>query len=107
MDGFSTNTKFIPYELFLDFKEICNLSQFIENRVSFHYDTQYNGMSDSYILQEIADLYIKKLPTLSGKWTLKIINYSTYSRAELMFEDHRDYETLLSTVLLLDKLSKE
>lgn len=107
MDGFSTNTKFIPYELFLDFKEIYDLSQFITNRVSFHYETQYNSIDDSYILQEIADEYIKKLPTLAGKWTLKIIHYKTYSRVELMFEDQRDYDTLLSTVLLLDKLSKE
>lgn len=107
MDGYSINTKFIPYELFLDFKEIYNISDFINNRISFHIDTEYKSITDASMLQDIADNYIKKMPALMGKWTLKTIHYSTYSRLELMFEQSTDYGVFLSTVLLLDKLSKE
>lgn len=106
--GYRVNTKYIPYELFQDFKEFYNAEQFLKNRVSFfmpHTGLSMNPYSE--VESIIADRFVSKCGTLSGRWTMLIMNKGDSHRVELMMEDDKDFAKLTSEVLLMDKLSRE
>lgn len=78
----------------------------MKNRVSFFipntglYMNAYNEVEAI-----IEDRFVSKCGTLSGRWTMLILNKEDSHRVELMMEDDKDFENLTSEVLLMDKLS--
>lgn len=107
LNGFKVQTKFIPYELVMDFPNCFDMSNLIKNRVSFDVDpTSLVVNLDIGSIIFIAERFIHKCGKLSGRWTAKTIMYTTSVRVEVMMENDYDFEKL-KEVLIMDKLSSE
>ena len=105
-----SDSKYIPYDLFVDFKETLPLVDFLNNRVTWY--TFMDSLSSSVISEthrglenQIFNDLMGSMDILHGRWTVKISMIDNYLRSDLMFEYVEDLIHFKTYILLADKLS--